>query len=110
MTALDPGDVIAKFSLTGKVAIVTGVGPAMGRDFALALAATGADVCVAARSEAVIGEVAAEIMALGRRSLAVTCDVSDSAQIDDLVERTVHELGRLDVMCNHAAGRDPRLP
>jgi NAD(P)-dependent dehydrogenase (short-subunit alcohol dehydrogenase family) len=102
--------VLAKFSLEGKVALVTGVGPAMGRDFALALAEAGADVCVSARSRAVIDEVAGEVSSLGRRSLAVTCDVSDSAQVDELVAATVSELGRLDVMCNHAAGRDPRLP
>jgi NAD(P)-dependent dehydrogenase (short-subunit alcohol dehydrogenase family) len=82
----------------------------MGRDFALTLAAAGADVCVAARSRPVIDEVADEIVALGRRSLAIACDVSDSAQVDELVARSVRELGRLDVMCNHAAGRDPRLP
>jgi 7-alpha-hydroxysteroid dehydrogenase len=102
--------VLSRFSLTGKVAIVTGVGPAMGRDFALALAEAGADVCVAARSRDVIDGVAEEVQALGRRALALSCDVSDSSQVEALVERTVRELGRLDVMCNHAAGRDPRVP
>jgi 7-alpha-hydroxysteroid dehydrogenase len=102
--------VLERFSLAERVAIVTGVGPAMGRDFALALAEGGADVVVAARSRTVIDEVAEEVRSLGRRALALTCDVSDSAAVDELVARTVRELGRLDVMCNHAAGRDPQLP
>jgi NAD(P)-dependent dehydrogenase (short-subunit alcohol dehydrogenase family) len=101
---------LAKFSLEGKVAIVTGVGPGMGRDFALALAEAGADVCVSARSRSVIDEVAEEIGGLGRRALAHPADVSDSAQVNELVARTVEELGRLDVLCNHAAGGDPKVP
>ena len=104
------GGVLSRFSLAGRVAIVTGVGPAMGRDFALTLAEAGADVCLAARSDGVIEAVAEEARALGRRVLAVRCDVSDSAQVDELVVRTVRELGRLDVMCNHAAGRDVKVP
>ena len=55
---------LSKFRLDGKVAIVTGVGPAMGREFALALADAGADVCVAARSRSVIDEVADEMLQL----------------------------------------------
>lgn len=108
-TAPAPG-ILERFSLEGKVALVTGVGPAMGRDFALALAQAGADVCLAARSEAVIDEVAHEVAALGRRSLAVRCDVTSSADVDALVARARRQLGRLDVMCNHAGGRDPKVP
>ena len=109
-SALRGESVLSRFRLDGKVAIVTGVGPAMGRDFALALAEAGADVCVSARSRPVIEGVAAEVEALGRRALAVTADATDSAQIDALVERTVAELGRLDVMCNHAGSGAPKLP
>jgi NAD(P)-dependent dehydrogenase (short-subunit alcohol dehydrogenase family) len=99
-----------KFRLDGRVAIVTGVGPAMGRDFALALADAGADVCVCARSRAVIEEVAAEIRELGRRALALTVDVTDATQADEMVARTIAELGRLDILCNHAASGDPKRP
>jgi len=102
--------ILERFSLRGKVAIVTGVGPAMGRDFALALAEAGADVCLAARSQTVIDEVAEEVTTLGRGALAVRCDVTRSEQVDDLVAHTVRRLGRLDVMCNHAGGRDPKVP
>jgi sorbose reductase len=101
---------LAKFGLEGRVALVTGVGPGMGRDFALTLAEAGADVCVSARSRSVIDAVADEIEGLGRRALAFAADVSDSAQVDELVTRTVDELGRLDVLCNHAAGSDPKRP
>ena len=81
-----------KFRLDSKVAIVTGVGPAMGREFALAFAQAGADVCVAARSRTAIDTVAAEVEALGRRALALTVDVTDSAQVERLVEETVAKL------------------
>lgn len=101
--------VLSRFRLDGKVAIVTGVGPAMGRDFALALAEAGADVCVSARSRAVIDDVAAEIEAMGRRALALTVDATSSAEIDAMVARTVEELGRLDVMCNHVGSGAPKL-
>ena len=104
------GSPLSKFRLDGKVAVVTGVGPAMGRDFALALAEAGADVCVTARSRSVIDGVAAEIEALGRRALAITVDATDSAQVDGMVDRVVTELGRLDVFCNHAGSGSPKLP
>ena len=109
-TSHDQG-ALAKFGLAGKVAVVTGVGPAMGRDFARALAEAGADVCIAARSRPVIDEVAGDARgtALGRRALAIECDVTDSAQVDALIDAAVRGLGRVDVMCNHAGGRDPQL-
>ena len=102
-------DVMSKFRLDGKVAAITGVGAAMGREFALALAEAGADVCVSARSRNVIDDVAAEVRSRGRRALAVIADAADGAQVDDLVARTVAELGRLDVFCNHAGSGSPRL-
>lgn len=58
-----------------------------------------------------IDEVAAEVEAVGRRGLAVTADAGDSAAVEELVRRTVRELGRLDVMCNHAGQSSaPRNP
>ena len=62
--------------LDGKVAIVSGIGPGMGRSIALRLAGQGADVVLAARSEGKLHEVAKEVEALGRRATPVPTDLA----------------------------------
>ena len=96
-------------NLTGRVAVVTGASRGIGKALALRLAREGADVVVAAKSEqsteklpGSIHETAAEIRALGRRALAVATDVRDEDAIRNMVERTISELGRLDVLVNNA--------
>jgi NAD(P)-dependent dehydrogenase (short-subunit alcohol dehydrogenase family) len=89
------------------VAIVTGVGPGIGRATALALARDGCDVAVAARRAAYLDEVVGELTALGVRARAVPTDTGDVAQCRRLVERTVEELGRLDVVVSSAAKGTP---
>ena len=88
--------------LDGRVAIVSGIGPGMGRAIALELARAGADVALAARREPSLQEVATEIEALGRRALCVPTDITDPEQCRRLVDATVAELGRLDVLVNNA--------
>ncbi len=95
---------IELFSLQGKVAIVTGASRGIGRAIALAFADAGADVSVAARSAEDLESLASEIRAKGRRSLAIATDVTDRAQIEVMVDRTVAELGKLDVLVNNAGG------
>jgi 3-oxoacyl-(acyl-carrier-protein) reductase len=94
------------FSLEGKAAIVTGAGRGgrgIGRGIALALAAAGADVVITARSNVADAEaVAADVVALGRRGIAVTCDVSDAASVEELFTRAKAELGRVDILVNNA--------
>ncbi len=92
------------FSLEGKVAIVTGASRGIGRALALGYAEAGADVAVAARNQADLDAVAAEIRSRGRRSLAVPTDVTDRSQIKTLIDRTVEELGPLDILVNNAGG------
>ena len=96
-----------RFRLTDKVALVTGAGRGIGQGIALAFAEMGADVACAARTEREIEATAAKIRAFGRRALPVRCDVTDSAQLDDLARRTVGELGRIDVLVNNAGGFPP---
>ena len=86
----------------GKIAIVSGSGPGMGREIALALAREGADVAVAARREDKVARVAEKIEALGRRALPVRCDVTDPEQCQALADRTAAELGGIDVLVNNA--------
>ena len=95
--------------LQGKVAIVTGASRGLGKAMAVGLAAQGAEVVVAARTETekehlpgTIHQTAEEIRALGRRALAVRCDVGNEQDVEEMVRRTVQELGRIDVLVNNA--------
>lgn len=97
-------------SLKGQVAIVTGAGKGIGRACAMALAKAGADVALAARTQADLDLVAADIRALGRRSITVAGDVSDEANLDILVARTVAELGKVTILINNAGGAGPNSP
>jgi 3-oxoacyl-[acyl-carrier protein] reductase len=91
--------------VSGRVAIVTGGGTGIGAATAHLLAAHGADVVVAARTvEDLEGTAAAVVAGSGRRCVPVPTDVRDEEQVIDLVERTVDELGRIDVLVNNAGG------
>ncbi len=118
-----------EIDLSGRVAFVTGGSRGLGRADALTLARAGADVVVAdllvesqlseetdrygalatvARQQGMVHteETVAEIQAMGRRALAVRCDVTDRAQVDAAVARTVEELGSLDILVNNAGTLD----
>lgn len=95
------------FNLTGKVAVVTGAGRAIGKAIALGMAQQGADVVVAARTTAEIEQTAAEISAKGRRSLAVTTDVRHSDQVQNLINSAIQKFGQIDIMVNNAGGQFP---
>jgi len=88
--------------LEGRVAIVSGIGPGMGRSIALRLAGEGADVVLAARSVGKLEEVAAEVEALGRRASCIPTDLTRPAECRALVERSVAAHGRIDVLINNA--------
>jgi NAD(P)-dependent dehydrogenase (short-subunit alcohol dehydrogenase family) len=94
------------FDLTGKVALVTGAGGGLGREFADTLAEAGADVaCVDLDSEAA-AETAAAVVKHGRRAASIACDVADEQQVATTVATTVRELGRLDILFNNAGVAD----
>jgi len=99
--------ILDRFTLTGKVAIVSGAGQGIGRGIALGFAEAGADVVCAARTQEDIDAVAGEIRALGRRALAVRTDVMQTDDLERLVATTVDELGRIDVLVNNAGGTMP---
>ena len=95
---------IQRFSLEGKVALVSGASRGIGRAIALGFAEAGADVAVAARSVEDLETLAKEIDDLGRRSLVVPTDVTERAQIQEMIDRTAAELGGPDVLVNNAGG------
>jgi NAD(P)-dependent dehydrogenase (short-subunit alcohol dehydrogenase family) len=92
--------------LEGKIAIVTGIGPGMGRSIALTFADHGADVVLAARNKDRLESVAEEVRALGREALVLPTDITDFDQCDRLVDATVERFGGVDVFVQngHHAG------
>ncbi len=99
--------ILDRFRLTDKVAIVTGASAGIGRASALAFADAGAHVVCAARTVSRLDNVAAQIRERGRRALVVPCDVSVNANVENLVERTVAEFGRINIVVNNAGGTMP---
>lgn len=84
------------------IALVTGGGRGIGRTLALALAREGLDVAVISRSQDQIESVKSEIEALGRRAVAIPCDVSDNAAVQDAVAKVRATLGPIIVLANNA--------
>lgn len=91
------------FSLHGKVALVTGASQGIGRATALALAAAGARVAVAARSEEKLAETVKQIAAAGGEALAIKMDIAEPEQIKAGFAQAISKFGRLDILVNNAA-------
>lgn len=100
--------ILERFKLTDRVAVVTGAGKGIGRAIALAFAEAGADVVCAARTGADIEATAEAVRARGRRATAVRCDVTATADLENLIARAADALGRIDVLVNNAGGTPPR--
>ena len=98
----------SRFSLEGKVALVTGSSRGIGKATALGFAEAGADVVVASRKLPDLEVVAEEIRGMGRKAMAVECHVGRMDQIKSLVETVVAEFGKIDILVNNA-GTSPVL-
>ena len=88
--------------LDSKVVVISGVGPALGTTLARRCAEAGADLVLAARTAERLEEVAETVTGLGRRALSVTTDITDEAQVDNLVAESLTAYGRVDVLINNA--------
>ena len=97
------------FDLTGKVAIVTGGAGALGEAIALGLAAYGADVVVTGRTLKTLENAVEAVKELGRKALAITCDVSKEEDVIKMVDQTQKTFGRVDILVT-VAGLAKRHP
>lgn len=95
--------------LTNKTAVVIGGTSGIGLTIARGLAQAGANVVATGRREEQVRAAAEQITALGRRSLAQTCDVTDSASIERLLRSACAEFGSVEILVN-SAGRTKRMP
>jgi NAD(P)-dependent dehydrogenase (short-subunit alcohol dehydrogenase family) len=97
--------------LKDRVAIVSGIGPGMGRDISLVMARHGADVVLAARGADKLEAVAAEVRSLGRRAVCVPTDIAKADDCRRLVDTAHAELGRIDILVNNAfkGGLEPLM-
>jgi NAD(P)-dependent dehydrogenase (short-subunit alcohol dehydrogenase family) len=96
-TGISPGGL-----LHGKVCIVSGVGPGLGRQAARAFATHGAHLVLSARRQSSLSEVASEVREMGARALTVPTDITDPEQCAQLIIRATEEFGGVDVLVNNA--------
>ncbi|RJP17289.1 MAG: SDR family oxidoreductase [Candidatus Abyssobacteria bacterium SURF_5] len=94
---------IDRFTLAGKVAVVTGASKGIGKAIALGFAGAGADLAICSRKEENLEPVAAEIERLGRRAFAAVADVSKRDDIERFVSDTLGKFGRIDILVNNVA-------
>src|SRR6266481_4511408 len=90
------------FDLTGRVAIITGGSVGLGRQMAEGLAEMGANLVLCARKKERCQEAAEELQKLGVKTLALGCDVKNPANVQEVVDATVSEFGRIDILVNNA--------
>lgn len=89
-------------TLRDKIALVTGASRGIGKAIALAMASNGADVAIVGTNKEHLEKAADEIQAMGRRALALTGNVGDSASVEEFVAKVSQEFGRIDILVNNA--------
>ncbi|MBW0274131.1 short-chain dehydrogenase [Nocardia sp. MH4] len=100
--------ILDQFRLNDRVAIVTGAGRGLGAAIATGFAEAGADVVIAARTEADLRRVADQVEAAGRRAHVVVADLADPDAVTALADAATAQFGRLDVVVNNVGGALPR--
>jgi NAD(P)-dependent dehydrogenase (short-subunit alcohol dehydrogenase family) len=95
-------NVMSRFDLTGRTAVVTGATRGLGRAFARALAEAGADIVAVGRDETAAAEVEQELADIGRRSQTVIADVTSRSEVERVLAAAVDQFGAVDVLVNNA--------
>jgi NAD(P)-dependent dehydrogenase (short-subunit alcohol dehydrogenase family) len=96
------GNVKQLFDLTGRVAIITGGSIGLGRQMAEGLAEMGANIVLCARKQERCHQAAEELQQLGVKAIALACDVKSPASIQEVVDATLSQFGKIDVLINNA--------
>ena len=94
---------VSRFSLEGKVAVVTGASRGIGRAIALGYAGAGAQLVMASRTLPDLEKAAEEVKGLGKAPLIVQADISQKGDVDNLISKTVERFGAIDIMVNNPA-------
>lgn len=100
--------IFEKFSLSGRVALVTGGAGLLGKEFSLTLAEAGAEVFVADLNQELADKTAGEITSQGYQAHGIALDVTDPVSVESVIEDIVNRTGRVDVLVNSAA-MDPKF-
>ena len=95
-------NVMSRFDLTGRTAVVTGATRGLGRAFARALAEAGADIVAVGRDEVAAAEVEQELAGIGRRSQTVIADITSRPEVERVLAAAVDQFGAVDVLVNNA--------
>ncbi len=95
--------------LKGEVAIVTGAGKGIGREIALAIAQEGGTVVAVARTQSDLDETVALIEANGGTAISFSRDLTDSAQVQSMVDAVMERFGKIDILVNNAGGYPPEI-
>ena len=101
---------LSRFSMEGRTAIITGGSGGIGRGCARVFALAGANIVIASLPADSIASAVADVESLGARVLGLAVDVTDGAQVDELVRRVTERFGRIDTLVNVAGGSNSRNP
>ena len=103
-------ELLSKYALENKVAVITGSGDGIGKSIALYFARAGAHIVAAEIEPAAAQVTSGEVQALGRECLPVVADVQDSGQVAGLVATALARFGRIDILVNNVGGTSSWVP